>query len=130
MLIEIERTGSEEDYTYKEKKVCKLKNLSDGKEYKGYWDDDAAAKYRIGKYEGFSHGNFKVGIYWRDTPYPSSYIIFQKMPYFTGGDYYLEDGYMYWNIIYPKDVNGNEFGFEEAFLNRDPRIRLPIKKIK
>lgn len=138
LIIEIERKGSEEDYTYKEKKVCKLKNLSDGKEYEGLWNDHAGAIYRIGKYEGVSDDNFSVSILWdgywgkmRDTPYPSSYIMFQKMPYYSSSaSYYLEDGYMYWNLTDSKDINGNEFGFEEAFINRDPRIRLPIKKIK
>ena len=138
LIIEIERKGSEEDYTYKEKKVCKLKNLSDGREYEGLWNDHAGAIYRIGKYEGVSDDNFSVSILWdgywgkmRDTPYPSSYIMFQKMPYYSSSaSYYLEDGYMYWNLTDSKDINGNEFGFEEAFINRDPRIRLPIKKIK
>lgn len=137
LIIEIERTGSEEDYTYKEKKVCTLKNLSDGKEYEGGWNDHDGAIYRTGKYEGVSDDNFSVSIYWdgywgkmRDTPYPSSYIIFQKMPAHPWGKYYLEEGYMYWDITDSKDINGNEFGFEEAFINRDPRLRLPIKKVK
>ena len=126
LIIEIERTGSEEDYSLKEDKVCKFKNLSNGEEYKARWYDEVALYYAKGvnsRHYGKCFRIFLRGAV--DCP-----IVFQKIPNGEDTQFFLEDGYIYICSTWWEDVNGNDFGFEKAFINRDPRIRLPIKKIK
>ncbi|MBO7592038.1 MAG: hypothetical protein J6T00_01520 [Bacteroidaceae bacterium] len=126
LIIEIERTGSEEDYSLKEDKVCKFKNLSNGEEYKARWYDEVALYYAKGvnsRHYGKCFRIFLSGAV--DCP-----IVFQKIPNGEDTEFFLEDGYIYICSTWWEDVNGNDFGFEKAFINRDSRIRLPVKKIK
>jgi len=126
LIIEIERTGSEEDYSLKEDKVCKFKNLSNGEEYKARWYDEVALYYAKGVNSRHYGKCFRIFLRGSvDCP-----IVFQKIPNLDDDQFFLEDGYIYICSTWWEDVNGNDFGFEKAFINRDPRIRLPIKKIK
>lgn len=121
LIIEIEREGSEADYSLIERNVCKLINLSNGKEYKGDWrEKDIIEDFFMIRLdsEDFRH----------DCP-----IVFQKIPsgvlYFNN-KFYLIDGYIYIKSDERVDKDGNRFSFEEALEHRDPRIRLPIKRIE
>lgn len=126
LIIEIERTGSEEDYSLKEDKVCKFKNLSNGEEYKARWYDEVALYYAKGVNSRHYGKCFRIILSDAvDCP-----IVFQKIPNGEDKQFFLEDGYIYIYSTWWEDVNGNDFGFEKAFINRDSRIRLPVKKIK
>lgn len=130
LVIELETEGSEADYSLVEHKKCKLKNKSNGEEYKGFWYDDSSLYHKKGEQIAHYYKCFRICFYFAgsETNYKCP-IIFQKNAEFNDW-FYLEDGYIYINSDQKEDTNGKGFGFEEAFINRDPRIRLPIKRIK
>ena len=129
LIIELETEGSEADYSLVEHKNCKLKNKSNGEEYKGFWYDDSSLYHKKGEQIAHYYKCFRIYFQFGSKTNYRCPIIFQKNAEFNDW-FYLEDGYIYINSDQKEDTNGKGFGFEEAFINRDPRIRLPIKRIK
>lgn len=122
LIIEQEKEGSEADrslISLIERNVCRLINQSNGEEYKGHWQEK-------GRYTPeFFMISINSANFHHNCP-----IVFQKIAAIFNDVFYLIDGYIYIKSDDCLDKDGNRFSFEEALEHRDPRIRLPIKRIK